>query len=481
MKKQKLSVNLVLQFLYQGVTLFIPLVLAPYLTRTLGSKPLGIYTYTHSIAYYFLMLAMLGISRHGQRIISQNRDDEIKLRTIFWSLFTIHIIVSLFSFAAYLIFTFLFGGNDIAIYLIQSLYVLSALFNLTWLYHGLENFKSVVIRNVIVKVAECILIFLLIHEPGDLWKYTLISAGGLLAGQAVMLPQAVNAVKPIKFGWKDVKCHIKPLLVFSITIFAVSLYTVFDKTLLGLMTNKENVAFYEYSNKLVNILITMTGVVGTVMYPRACAMAAKKDYENQRKYMNYSFFLVGMVSIGAMFGLFAVAKDFAIFYYGEQFAACGSIILTMAPLIFIIGIGDILRTQYMIPNHMDFHFTFCIVLNSIINLIISIWLIPKIGIFGAVAGTVSAEVFGFSYQFIVCRSFIRPIKIAADMAPFFIMGGVMYIAVRFLNRFIAASLSRFFIQILAGVLIYGILVLVYVSLFRRDIRDEVLHLILKKN
>ena len=67
------------------------------------------------------------------------------------------------------------------------------------------------------------------------------------------------------------------------------------------------------------------------------------------------------------------------------------------------------------------------------------------------------------------------------MAPFFIMGGTMYIAVRFLNRFIAASLSRFFIQILAGVLIYGILVLVYVSLFRRDIRDEVLHVILKKN
>ena len=92
------------------------------------------------------MLAMLGISRHGQRIISQNRDDEIKLRTIFWSLFTIHIIVSLFSFVAYLIFTFLFGGNDIVIYLIQSLYVLSALFNLTWLYHGLENFKSVVIH-----------------------------------------------------------------------------------------------------------------------------------------------------------------------------------------------------------------------------------------------------------------------------------------------------------------------------------------------
>ena len=156
------------------------LIISPFLTRTLGSNALGVYTYTYSIAYYFVMFAMLGISRHGQRIISQNRDDDEKLRKVFWSLFFTHIVVSLVSFAVYLGVSFVIGGDDLVIYLIQALYVLSALFNITWLFYGLENFKTVVIRNTVVKAVECLLIFLLIRQPSDLWKYTLISAGGII-------------------------------------------------------------------------------------------------------------------------------------------------------------------------------------------------------------------------------------------------------------------------------------------------------------
>ena len=444
-----------MQFLYQGVTLVIPLIISPFLTRTLGSNALGVYTYTYSIAYYFVMFAMLGISRHGQRVISQCREDDEKLRKVFWSLFFAHIVVSLVSFAAYLCVAFIFGGNDLVIYLIQALYVLSALFNITWLFYGLENFKTVVLRNTVVKAVECLLIFLLIRQPSDLWKYTLISAGGLLVGQAVMLPQAVAAVKPVRFGWEDVRQHIKPLLVFSVSVIAVSLYTVFDKTLLGLMTTKEK-------------------------YPRACAMAAKKDYENQKKYINYSFFLVSMIAVGAMFGLFAVARDFAVFYYGEHFSACGDIIIVMSPLVFIIGMGDILRTQYMIPNHMDFHYNLCIFMNAVVNLVLSFLLIPKIGIFGAVAGTASAELFGFLYQFAVCRSFIRPRDIIENSAPFFLMGAVMYAAVRVLKNFLGVGLGSFLIQVAAGVLVYGSLSLIYILFRKRELWDLVVGQFLKK-
>ena len=480
MKKEKLSSNLIMQFLYQGVTLVIPLIISPFLTRTLGSNALGVYTYTYSIAYYFVMFAMLGISRHGQRIISQNRDDDKKLRKVFWSLFFTHIVVSLVSFAVYLGVSFVIGGDDLVIYLIQALYVLSALFNITWLFYELENFKTVVIRNTVVKAVECLLIFLLIRQPSDLWKYTLISAGGILTGQAVMLPQAVAAVKPVRFGWEDVRQHIKPLLVFSISVIAVSLYTVFDKTLLGLMTTKENVAFYEYSNKIITILVSLIGAVGTVMYPRACAMAAKKDYENQKKFINYSFFLVSMIAVGAMFGLFAVAKDFAVFYYGAHFSACGGIIIAMSPFVFIIGMGDILRTQYMIPNHMDVHFNASILMNAVVNLVLSFLLIPKIGIFGAVAGTASAELFGFLYQFAVCRSFIRPGDIIENSAPFFLMGAVMYAAVRVLKNVLGVGLGSFLIRVAAGVLVYGSLSLVYILFRKRELWDLIVGQFLKK-
>ena len=90
LEKENLKKNFAFQFLYQIVVLVIPMILSPYLTRTLQETSLGIYSYVYSIAYYFVVVANLGISRHGQRIIAQSRDDHKKLRKAFWSLFTFH-------------------------------------------------------------------------------------------------------------------------------------------------------------------------------------------------------------------------------------------------------------------------------------------------------------------------------------------------------------------------------------------------------
>ena len=87
--------NFILQAIYQLLILGIPLILSPYLTRTLGSNELGIYSYTYSIAYYFVIAATLGIHKYGARIISQVKDDKILLRKTFWSLFILHIILSI--------------------------------------------------------------------------------------------------------------------------------------------------------------------------------------------------------------------------------------------------------------------------------------------------------------------------------------------------------------------------------------------------
>lgn len=479
MKKQSLSKNLIFQFLYQGLILIIPLVLSPYLTRTLRQTAIGIYSYTNSIAYYFVILALLGISRHGQRIISQNSNDEIALRKNFWSLFSIHAIISVLVLIVYIIFVIIFAKEDIIIYLIQGFYVASALFDITWLFYGLENFKSVVTKNALVKIAECILIFLFVKTPNDLWKYTMISTVGILIGQIVMIPQAKKIVPPIRFSKKEMLCHIKPLLVFSISVIAVSLYTVFDKTLLGLLTNKDNVGFYEYSNKIITIPKTIIGVVGTVMFPRACKLAAEGDCKGQRKYINYSFLLTAIIGMGAIMGLIAIGEQFAIIYFGNAFKICGKVIIALSPLIYIIGIGDIIRTQYMIPNHMDKQFNICILLNALVNIVLSTSLIPVIGIYGAVIGTISAEVFGIIFQLIICRKFIQVNDILKTAIPCIFAGVIMLFIIKIMQRYLTLGLLSLCLEIAMGILIYGILMISYIFIFQKElwnmIADKVCH------
>ncbi len=481
MNKQSLSKNFIFQLFYQGLVLVIPLVLSPYLTRTLKETALGNYTFANSIAYYFVIIANLGISRHGQRIISQSSGDTVKLRREFWSLFALHAAVSAVSAIAYILYVVCFVHDYKEIYFIEIMYVLSALFDITWLFYGLENFKSVVIKNGLVKVAECALIFLFVKKPSDVGLYTAICAGGILIGQAVMIPQAVKSVKPIRFRQSDVVKHIKPLLVFSVAVIAATLYTVFDKTLLGILSSKENVAFYEYSNRIVIVPRSIVSVVGTVMFPRACRLASEGDVAGQKRYINYSVLFTAFVGIGSVFGLLAVAELFATLYYGASFAVCGSIMIALSPLVYVIGMGDILRTQYMIPNGMDKQYNICIILNAVVNIILSVALIPVIGVYGAVVGTVSAELFGIVYQMILCKKFIKVSDLISSSLPFAVIGAIMFIAVRLVSGLLTGTLTGLIIEIIVGLFVYCLLSACYIIVFRKDIWRMLLTKIRRKS
>jgi len=72
-------------------------------------------------------------------------------------------------------------------------------------FYGLENFRSVVVKNTVVKLLECLFILLFVKQPADLWKYTFIASGGICIGQAVMIPQAIKVVKPIGYEYADIK------------------------------------------------------------------------------------------------------------------------------------------------------------------------------------------------------------------------------------------------------------------------------------
>lgn len=450
--------------------LVIPLILSPYLTRTLKETALGTYTYVRTIAYYFVILANLGISKHGQRIISQNSNDEEKLRKAFWSLFSLHAIISVILSLTYCAFILLFVKEFRAIYWIETFYVLSALFDITWLFYGLENFKSVVIKNTVIKVVVCILIFSFVHNPDDLWKYTLFSAAGIFAGQLVMLPQAIHILPPIRFDVSDLRQHIKPLLIFSITLIASTLYTSFDKTLLGLMSTKENVAFYEYSNQIINVPRAVISVIGTVMFPRACRLAADGDSIGQKKYMDYSFYFAALIGIGSMFGLFGIGNLLAVEYYGSAFEICGNVMKALSPLIYIVGIGDVLRTQYMIPNGLDREYTTCIILNAIINLILTVLLIPILGIYGAVIGTFAAELFGLCYQLNTCKHFVSIKEVVNTTLPFVFIGAIMYGVLKAVSCVITQNLVGLIIELLVGIIVFAGLTISYIWKHNEDIK-----------
>lgn len=470
--------NFLFQMLYQIVTLVIPLIIAPYLTRTLGDSSLGIYTYTYSIMYCFMSIARLGIDKHGQRLIAASRDNNEKLRTTFWSLYTVHIVFSLLSLFLYIIFINLFCNKYRYVFIIQGLALFGVVFDVTWYFYGIENFKLIVLENICVKITELLLIFLLVKNTDSLVIYVIIMSLSICIGYIIVLPYVIKNVKPIRFTWDDVKQHFKPLFVLFIAVIATTIYQMIDKTLLGVLSTEANVAYYEYANKIVNVPVNLIYVMGTVLMPRACSFVAKKDNDSQKMYMNYSLHFVCFLGFGSIFGLLAVSNLFSIIYYGNDFAYCGDVIRALCPVIYFLGVENIIRTQYMIPNHMDKQFSACILITALVNLFLSYLLIPIMGVYGAVIGSIVAEIICSLIQMILCRSFISLKTILGKSVPYFIFGFIMYFAIQIIKNKFNRSFFDLLLQIGIGSFCYILFSGAYIFLFS-DIKENMIHEIKK--
>ena len=96
--------NIIYNVLYQMLIIIIPLITSPYLSRVLGAKGIGIYSYTYSIASYFVLFAMLGINNYGNRSIAAVRDDKEKTSEVFWEIYLMQLITASIVIILYILY-----------------------------------------------------------------------------------------------------------------------------------------------------------------------------------------------------------------------------------------------------------------------------------------------------------------------------------------------------------------------------------------
>ena len=152
--------NFIYNIIYQILILILPLITIPYVSRILGADGIGIYSYTYSIAYYFMLVAMLGLNNYGNRTIAKVRDDKEKLSKEFFGIYSLQLITSIIMVICYLLYVLIFDNSYKIIALIQILYVISTVFDINWFFFGIEKFKLTITRNTIIKVLSLVLIFI---------------------------------------------------------------------------------------------------------------------------------------------------------------------------------------------------------------------------------------------------------------------------------------------------------------------------------
>lgn len=451
-QKTSIKKNIFYQMIYELLVLILPFLTSPYIARVIGVEGVGIYSYTYSIAYYFVLFCMLGIKNHGNREIAQCREDKQKLFRTFSELLTLHILISLICILFYLLYLLFFCENKLYAG-IQGIYLLSALFDISWFYFGIEKFKLTVTCSTIVRILNVIFIFAFVHTSQDLWKYCLIIALGNLISQLALWIPLKNYVKYLKPTKGDLIKHIKPLLILFIPFIAVSLYKYMDKIMIGNLSGKIELGYYENAEKVINIPMTIITSFGTVMLPRM-AHLSNSDESLSFKYISMSFKYIMCLAFALAFGLAGVGQIFAPVFWGNEFMDSGMIILGLSVTIPFLAFANIIRTQYLIPRKKDKEFLISVIMGAVVNLLINCILIPQYGADGATIGTIFAEIAVCLVQCVYVRKELLIGKYIKNCTYFFVIGFIMFIGVYLIGIKLGISIMTLFIQILAGGLFY---------------------------
>lgn len=447
--------NFAYQLGYELIILLLPLAVSPYISRTLGAKGVGEYSYSYTFAQYFVLFSMLGIKNYGNRVIAQSRDIPEKLNSTFSSLLCVHVLLSLIACLAYSIYCGFAENSFYAV--LQWPYVISAVFDISWLYYGLEQFKLVSTVGSGIKIISTVLIFSLVHSGQDLWKYCMIMSFGFLAGQLVLwlsLKRYVRFVKPTK---EDMAGHIRPLLVLFIPAIAVSVYKHMDKIMIGILSNKRELGCYQYADTAIGTPLTIIEAFGSVMLPRMSHLAKTDNRMNSDRYLLLSMKYVMCLAVPMAFGLSAVATVFAPAFWGEEFALSGHLMQWLAITVPFIAFSNVIRTQYLLPNSKDKYFVASVSAGAICNLAMNLCLIPIFGSIGATVGTVVTEILVCAIQVYAVRKELPIRTYIRNSVPFLAFGLCMFGIARGIGDHGGISWTVLGTQIIVGIAIYCVL------------------------
>ena len=254
-------------------------------------------------------------------------------------------------------------------------------------------------------------------------------------------------------SWKDIKPHIKPNLVLFLTVIGVSLFKMMDKLMLGGMSGKEQVGFYESAEKIITVPTMFVTSLGTVMLPRMTNMIANK-VKNAGDVMNKSMVFAIFLASSMGFGIMGVAKTFVPLFYGPGYEVCVSLFVILLPAGLFMAFANVIRTQYLLPNKMDRAYITSSFLGAAVNIIINLVLIPHYGAVGAAIATLIAEATVCGYQSFAVRKGMPLGKYIKNTLPLVLSGCLMFLILFNWDMNISNPYIVIIIKVVAGAAIY---------------------------
>ena len=250
-----------------------------------------------------------------------------------------------------------------------------------------------------------------------------------------------------------------PVLVLFIPQVASQIYTVLDKTMLGIYSPTVDVGYYDQSQKIVRILLTIITSLGMVMMPRIASLTSKNQHDLVKDTLKKSFTVISFLAVPIAFGIMSVSDRFIPLFFGYEYISVIPLLKISSVLIIIIGLGNVFGTQYMIAVGKNKEYTISVCVGAVVNFILNLILIPKYSALGAVIATVSAELSIALIQ-LWCSREILDFSWIKETYKYWVSGIIMLLVVRLLDIGTHRNVLILIRQIAGGMTVYFVMLLI---------------------
>ena len=399
----KVIKNYLYNLSYQILTIILPIITVPYVTRIFTSEALGNYVFYNSIVSYFSLFAMLGIGVYGTKQIAAASD----VSSTFWNIYAIQLIASILAMAVYIIAIFSIPQMGGIIPLIVGITLFAKMIDISWLFSGKEDFKKITIRNTVVRIIGVISIFTFVKSSDDLYLYVFLIVIFDFLGQFVMWVPAKKFIKRPSFNTKIMKRNLHPIALLFLPQVAISLYVVLDRTLLGLLGSYSDVGIYEQGQKLISILLKVVSSLGVVMLPRVANLLSERRDKEAQNMVKFSFILYNLIIFPMIFGLIAVNEVFVKLFLGKNFQDVKYVLYVIVFNIMFVGWTNILGYQVLVVRNKNKEFMLSTTIPAFVSVAVNIAVIPFFGYIGASITSVVVEILVFAIQWYYSRNIIN--------------------------------------------------------------------------
>lgn len=413
-----------------------------------------------SIISYISLFTCLGIPMYAIREVAKVRSDKKQMSATTIEILLLHAMLTVLGYVAVAIICMTVSDvqTDIPLFLILSATIFFTAIGCEWFYQGIEDFKYVAIRGLIVKIISVALLFLFVKTKEDILWYGAYTVCGVLGGNIFNFLRLRKYVDRKIVDVHDLHPlrHLKPAIHIFVFNVITSIYLQLNTVLLGFLKDVAAVGYFTAATKLMSMTMSVSSSLGSVMMPRASNLIAENKMSEFKNVIQKSYDFIIAITIPLTIGLIFSSRSAVLVLSGDDFYPAILASQIVAINIISIGISSVIGMQILYPIGKINIVILCTFLGAITNVIVNILLIPHYGHYGTAVAFAMTEIVVTISMYFIGRKYIPIQLLKRQHLNYLISGVIMGVALFTITKQEYSNIITLISMILTGILVYAI-------------------------